>query len=222
MREFFKRWPGFYYTVVDLFGPLYFGGTSLYEFIKKYGTDGVWLNLGSGARFLDARFTNVDSTKYDIVSVVADLTELPFDSSSVSLIYCDNVLEHVIDPVKAVKEMHRVLKPGGAALVCVPFLYPFHSSPYDYTRYTHLGLGNLFKDFSNVTVGVRAGPFSTLTAYLVYVSAIIFSFGNARLYELLVNLFIFVYFPLKYLDIFGNHLPFAREIASDFYVIAVK
>ncbi len=222
MREYFKRWPWLYYTIVDVFGPIYFGGVSPKRFIDTYYDGGRSLNLGAGARLLDSRLEHIDAYPYPVVSLVADITNIPIESSSVSLIVCDNVLEHVVDPIKALNEIHRLLKQGGVGYLAVPFLYPFHSSPDDYQRWTKKGLLHYCRDFEIVECGVRSGPFSVLTVYLVYMSALLLSFGSKRLYDFLINAFIFVYFPIKYLDFFANKLPFTDDLAADFFIIIKK
>lgn len=52
--------------------------------------------------------------------VRADLTRMPFRSHSFDGIFCSHVLEHVPDDHGALAELHRVLRPGGWALVQVP------------------------------------------------------------------------------------------------------
>lgn len=54
------------------------------------------------------------------VDVQADITSLPFDEGEFDLIICSHVLEHVPDDATAMRELHRVLRPGGIALVQVP------------------------------------------------------------------------------------------------------
>lgn len=53
-------------------------------------------------------------------SLVADLLHLPLIEESVDLIYCSHVLEHVDDDRAALREMRRVVRKGGAALLQVP------------------------------------------------------------------------------------------------------
>lgn len=51
---------------------------------------------------------------------VADAHRLPYADRQFDAVYCLETLEHVEDPVKVVKEMHRVLKDGGHIVVLVP------------------------------------------------------------------------------------------------------
>ncbi len=48
---------------------------------------------------------------------------LPFDDESFDLVTCLGSLEHFPDPAASAKEMKRVLKPGGEALIFVPNLF---------------------------------------------------------------------------------------------------
>ncbi len=82
----------------------------------------------------------------------ADVASLPFADSCFDIVICAEVLEHVPDPRAVLRELHRVLKPGGTLLACVPFLVRIHADPYDYGRYTayfwqenlaHLGFGDV-------------------------------------------------------------------------------
>ena len=56
-------------------------------------------------------------------TVLADLTDLPFDEDSFDLVLCSHVLEHVGDDRAAIAEMKRVAKPGGRALIQSPVNY---------------------------------------------------------------------------------------------------
>ena len=52
--------------------------------------------------------------------VVATAEELPFEDQRFDLVFSDNVLEHLADPLSVFREVHRVLKPGGLLLVKTP------------------------------------------------------------------------------------------------------
>jgi SAM-dependent methyltransferase len=77
-------------------------------------------------------------------TIVGDVRKTTFADKSVDSILCCEVLEHVQYPELCVKEISRILKPGGKALITVPFLYPIHADPHDHTRWTIEGLKNLF------------------------------------------------------------------------------
>lgn len=51
----------------------------------------------------------------------ADLTRLPFADGRFDLILCSHVLEHVPDDAAAMAELARVLRPGGTAIILVPY-----------------------------------------------------------------------------------------------------
>jgi SAM-dependent methyltransferase len=54
--------------------------------------------------------------------VQMDITDIHYPDNSFDVIYCSHVLEHVPDDRKAMRELARVLKPGGWALIAVPIL----------------------------------------------------------------------------------------------------
>lgn len=56
-----------------------------------------------------------------IADVKADICELPFEDNSYDFIICNHVLEHIPDDHKAMKELYRVLAPGGTAILQVPY-----------------------------------------------------------------------------------------------------
>jgi len=55
-----------------------------------------------------------------LADVKADITNLPFDDNSFDVILCNHVLEHIPDDLKAMKELYRVMKPGGWGILQVP------------------------------------------------------------------------------------------------------
>ena len=52
--------------------------------------------------------------------VRSDAMALPFRDGAFDRVYCSEVLEHVLDPESVIREMHRVLAPGGIAVISVP------------------------------------------------------------------------------------------------------
>ncbi|MFN8254418.1 MAG: class I SAM-dependent methyltransferase [Bacteroidales bacterium] len=70
---------------------------------------------------------NLNYTTADLVSPIADvkmdIRKMPFDDNSFDVLICNHVLEHIDDEEKATKEIYRVLKPGGWAILQVPMDY---------------------------------------------------------------------------------------------------
>jgi SAM-dependent methyltransferase len=53
-------------------------------------------------------------------AVRMDITDIQYPDASFDVILCSHVLEHVTDDRRAMRELHRVLKPGGWAVLLVP------------------------------------------------------------------------------------------------------
>lgn len=66
--------------------------------------------------------------------------------SSEDLLLCTQVLEHVRAPWLAMREFHRVLRPGGKLLITVPHVWFYHPHPGDYWRVTQEGILALCED----------------------------------------------------------------------------
>lgn len=71
-----------------------------------------------------------DTSKIDIVS---DVTAIPRPDASFDAILCSEVLEHVPDPLRALDEFARLLRPGGKLILTVPFASMLHFAPHHYT-----------------------------------------------------------------------------------------
>lgn len=84
---------------------------------------------------LDIKKRNPD-TKY--IGDVQDMNMIKNDSMDTVLLF--QVLEHVKNPEKALKEIYRILKTDGKLIISVPHLSRLHEIPHDYFRYTKYGL----------------------------------------------------------------------------------
>lgn len=67
---------------------------------------------------------NLDYITADIESPLAkvkmDIHQIPFPDNTFDVAFCNHVMEHVDDYILAISELHRVLKPGGWALIQSP------------------------------------------------------------------------------------------------------
>jgi SAM-dependent methyltransferase len=93
------------------------------------------------------------------------LESIPVEDESFDVVLCLQVLEHVPDPAAAVRELHRVVRPGGRVLLSTHGVYPFHPNPDDLWRWTHQGLERVFLasgEWASVTVRPGAGTAATI------------------------------------------------------------
>lgn len=59
-----------------------------------------------------------------LAKVKMDIHQMPFEDQKFDAVLCNHVLEHVADDIKAMSEIRRVLKPGGWAILQIPFFSP--------------------------------------------------------------------------------------------------
>lgn len=99
------------------------------------------------------------------VDVRCDISkELPFQDSSFDTVLLSDVLEHIPFPQNTLREVTRILRPGGSALINVPFVHRLHEAPYDYNRYTEYMLKLLAEDagLSIVKLEALGGGYAVL------------------------------------------------------------
>ena len=83
------------------------------------------------------KMKNLEYTSADlfspIVDVKADILDLPFEDESFDVIFCNHVLEHIIDDKKAMSELYRVMKKGGWGILQVPMKNSLEKTYEDFT-----------------------------------------------------------------------------------------
>jgi predicted SAM-dependent methyltransferase/ribosomal protein L37AE/L43A len=82
-----------------------------------------------------------------------DITAMSYGDASIDMMLCSHVLEHVPDDRQAMREMFRVLKPGGFAIVMVPLIVGLDETLEDPAvntrdlRWTHYGDGDHVRQY---------------------------------------------------------------------------
>ena len=142
-----------------------------YEFFAAQMLKGKVLDVGGGNKVGYRDLLKCDV--YDAVNinpaaeptwVVQVAQPFPCADASYDIVLSMNTFEHVFDVQFILKEMFRVVKPGGGLAVAVPFLYPIHADPDDFFRPTPTWFFHALTaiGFRNVVVTPLVwGPFST-------------------------------------------------------------
>lgn len=182
------------------------------------------LSIGAGGEIGDrmaaaGQRCGLDMVQLDIdpdrnPNLVADICEwrsdTPFDA-----IICSEVLEHLWAPHQAVANMWASLRAGGRLILTAPFVFPIHSAPHDYFRYTRHGLEVLLRDFSQVSIEERT---SWAESFGVLAVRMLRGRGRRALAIAVVPAIVASY-PL--LRVMGRLIP-ANEMPTGYNVVAVR
>ena len=195
------------------------------EKAKKY-MKGIVLDIGGGRK--RGNFKEPNDTVWIVLDIddkfhphiIGNAENIPVKSNSVDCVKCTELLEHVEHPEMVLDEISRILKPGGALILSMPFNFPIHSDPYDFQRVTDEKLRRMLEDNFQILSLKKQGLYFTVLAYMVKHAIINSNSGIKRLfYPLLPMLDLLV--KLDGLTSVRNS-KFMSSFTTGFFVIAVK
>ncbi len=151
------------------------------EYAASIPAGSMILDAGAGsciykANFAHCKYESADfaqmSLKYDGLTYVCDLMNIPVEDCRYDCILFSQVMEHLPEPELVLRELRRVLKPGGRIFCGAPLMYPEHGAPHDYYRYTQYGLRHLFSKAGFVIEDIHRmeGFYQTSAWFLDYIS----------------------------------------------------
>ena len=189
-RDHFRRLPGWLRGNIDRHS------RDLADFMREAAAavppGRLVVDVGAGEGpyrdlYAHARYLGVDSAQgdpewnYSQVDVIGDLLSMPFDDSVADAAICTQVLEHVRDPERLLKEIHRILKPGASVFLTAPQGWAEHQQPHDYFRFTSFALRMLFEraGFDEVDIRPLGGYFTYLANRIAQMPKYLFE-GRSR------------------------------------------
>ncbi len=107
--------------------------TRILDWMREQGAEVVGLDLSRVVAFRARRNAHSSGSTGSNTSVPAllraDIRELPFRAGSFDVVYTMGTIEHIDEYRQAIGEVHRVLKPGGRALIGVPHKWDLFLRP---------------------------------------------------------------------------------------------
>ncbi len=227
-KELIKQSPWLFQFLTYAIGSVsYFGLSSRKAVGKIYPSadefkNKIILSIGSGTQKIHPEVINVDIFPFKNVDIVSDATKLPLKDDSVDMIVTESTLEHIPDSYRAIREMARVIKPGGYIYVSIPFLMPFHPSPSDYGRLSAEGLKFNFSEFEVKKIGMRGGPVSALITFMMFFIPLPLSLISKSLYQFATYAVMIFLTPLRIFDLIFYLFPSSIEVAAIIYFLGRK
>jgi SAM-dependent methyltransferase len=114
-----------------------------FEFIRGIRPETLSvLEISGGSQWRRTlKFGSYTSTHFPEFDICSEALDREFD-----LIIADQVFEHLPWPMRAGKNVYKMLRPGGYFIIATPFLVRVHDSPIDCSRWTKQGLAFLLQE----------------------------------------------------------------------------
>jgi SAM-dependent methyltransferase len=137
--------------------PFYFARKGLVKHISELAVHvkGKTLDVGCGSKPYAQLYRSEEYVGLEIdtpqnragknAEYFYDGNQFPFADSTFDSLVANEVLEHVFNPDQFLDEIFRVVKPGGVALLTMPFVWDEHEQPHDFARYSSFGIKALLE-----------------------------------------------------------------------------
>tara|TARA_B100001057_G_scaffold485830_1_gene566075 strand:+ start:890 stop:1537 length:648 start_codon:yes stop_codon:yes gene_type:complete len=154
------------------------------EIFKEFKIEGQVIEFGASdekqknfcynnIKNCEITYSNINSSNKEFLNI--DLHKEYSLDKAYDFVVIFNVLEHLLKPNLALKNLSKILKKNGKIIGSTPFIFRIHGAPKDYSRFTKDHLIELLKsnNFENIQIfELGTGPFlaciSLLRSYLKY------------------------------------------------------
>ncbi len=154
--------------------------------------------------------TGLQNSQWDVsgIDITSDITEIPAEDASFEYVLCTEVFEHIKYPVKALEEMHRLLKPGGSLILTAPFCSLTHMAPYHmYSGFSRYWYKEVMADigFTEIEIEANGNWFDYMTQEIRRVPLMAKKYSGVGPGFLLKALVLPMLILLRLLNRAGNH-----------------
>lgn len=164
-----------------------------------------------------------ETRDYSNLDIISDITSIPVEDDSFDSVMCIEVFEHLPDPLAALKELKRILKPGGKIIITAPFNSLTHYAPFHYSTgfskyYYQHHLENY--GFERITIQNNGSYFEYLAQEIRRLKSVglKYSESKASIFEK-----ISIYVILRLLRKFQNNDKDSHELLNfGYFVTAIK
>lgn len=145
--------------------------------LAKRGPDETVFEVSPGWNryWRDRCAPNYHFANFPEFDIAREATKEQFD-----IVIADQVLEHVLDPVQAARNIRAMLKPGGTAMIATPFLFRVHARPHDYYRWTEPGLRQLLLNAGFSDDAIESHSWGNKACVRAHVGSDVKDFGFGR------------------------------------------
>jgi ubiquinone/menaquinone biosynthesis C-methylase UbiE len=160
---------------------------------------------------------------YGKLDIVSDITSIPMPNSSFDAIMCIEVLEHLPDPVQAIREFSRLLKPNGHLIITAPFCSLTHFAPYHFSS----GFNKYWYEkhlteyeFNNIEIAENGNFFEYLAQEVYRMPYISSRYSNSK--PNLIELFSMLIFQRMLLRFSKNDYGSSELLCFGYHIHAMK
>lgn len=139
---------------------------------------------------------------YGKIDYVSDILNIPVPDKSFDVILCTEVIEHIPDPISAIKEISRILKPGGTLLITAPLQSGLHQEPYHfYGGYTKYWYQKFLKenDFSELNIepnGTLHTTYFALGLTIIKLFLEVLVYNKSLIHKLIALISLIIFSPI--------------------------
>jgi len=113
--------------------------------------------------FPGTRYVGSDYLPGPNVDILLDVHLLGIGDAKAGSIVMMDTLEHVQDPIVAMRDVYRAMRPGGIVIASSHMAFPIHNHPWDYWRYTPAAFDLIFQPFESRAVWSQGDPLAPWT-----------------------------------------------------------